>query len=787
MSKQYNLNKSKEAKGYYIDITRPYEQVIQDIIKLNPNAANKKYIINGTGNHSLQEWVENHKNEGHTLIDATPSVKQQPLNNQDNNTSAEEVSKEDFSGNRDISSPTYNEHFDRGNTFIDPSSNKYMDIKQRLRWDNAEAKNRAFNRQADLVFGGALYGGAGMYAAGAAAPLITTTFAPGTVGGNILGDTAGMIAIDETSKALTGRTTGQHIGDALGLAEDSNWRYATDFANPINIMGPGLLRKGISSGINYAENLSRNLVEKLNPAIDFYTSGRLKGLYDATKYGIYDRVQGLNIYRKMPSAKDIHTYNPYSETQNPGLLKFNKAKEQVSLGTATPAEIRLAESSPTGITSGIEEGGITPIVSDNQSGSRTFFGPYSYLNDSFSAYNHDPWALRSWRLGFTSRNKGFPLPKSLVEASRGAVQKAPSGSFIGADAQFLTIPQSIERVGIKRTMKQGFNNPIPDLYKHYGEDPSTFVGTKISPDAYRWFTLEAKKPGNTLVYAGRSYGFNDHSVRPMSLGKTNPETGEIEFSIINQDKAHNYYIKDLEDAYKRGEITAKQYVNKFNEWAKEFGGRPAHVDWRTGEPFIYHPIIYKKQKGGSLHKTRRNYTPSNSIKKQIIKWEGDTMKINRSFEAEARDFSKYLPQDAYDKLTQRQLDGLFSYSYNVGSSAFNSRVVPTLTKYLNGTATAEEVQKSMWAKGDSNKNNKGLRIRRAAERAMFGGHGLYRPLDTPATPPASNSKLIPKVPKELTSLDSAAPADATMVTPTVYQPTISAELTPSNKINYFKQ
>ena len=372
MSKQYNLNKSKEAKGYYIDITRPYEQVVQDIIKLNPNAANKKYIINGTGNHSLQEWVENHKNEGHTLIDATPPVKQQPLNNQDNNTSAEEVSKEDFSGNRDISSSVYNEHFDRGNTFIDPSSNKYMDIKQRLRWDNAEAKNRAFNRQADLVFGGALYGGAGMYAAGAAAPLITTTFAPGTVGGNILGDTAGMIAIDETSKALTGRTTGQHIGDALGLAEDSNWRYATDFANPINIMGPGLLRKGISSGINYAENLSRNLVEKLNPAIDFYTSGRLKGLYDA----------------------------------------------------------------------------------------------------------------RSWRLGFTSNNKGFPLPKSLVEASRGAVQKAPSGSFIGADAQFLTIPQSIERVGIKRTMKQGFNNPIPDVYKYYGEAPSTFVGTKIAPAAY---------------------------------------------------------------------------------------------------------------------------------------------------------------------------------------------------------------------------------------------------------------------------------------------------------------
>ena len=255
MSKQYNLNKSKEAKGYYIDITRPYEQVVQDIIKLNPNAANKKYIINGTGNHSLKEWVENHKNEGHTLIDATPPVKQQPLNKQDNNTSAEEVSKEDFSGNRDISSSVYNEHFDRGNTFVDPSSNKYMDIKQRLRWDNAEAKNRAFNRQADLVFGGALYSGAGMYAAGAAAPWTTTTFAPGTVGGNILGDTAGMIAIDETSKALTGRTTGQHIGDALGLAEDSNWRYAVEVANPINIAGPKLLNRGVSSGVRYAGKL----------------------------------------------------------------------------------------------------------------------------------------------------------------------------------------------------------------------------------------------------------------------------------------------------------------------------------------------------------------------------------------------------------------------------------------------------------------------------------------------------------------------------------------------------
>lgn len=196
--------------------------------------------------------------------------------------------------------------------------------------------------------------------------------------------------------------------------------------------------------------------------------------------------------------------------------------------------------------------------------------------------------------------------------------------------------------------------------------------------------------------------------------------------------------------------------------------------------------LYLYKNGG---KARRSYTPSNSIKRQIIAWEGKTMKINRSFEAEAKDFSKYLPQDAYDKLSQKQLDGLFSYSYNVGSSAFNSRVVPTLTKYLNGAATAEEVQKSMWAKGDSNKNNPGLRTRRAAERAMFGGSGLYRPLNTPTTNPSvMKLRLTSKVPKEFTSLDSAAPADATMVAPVVHQPTISTELTPSsyNRINYFK-
>lgn len=458
----------------------------------------------------------------------------------------------------------------------------------------ADNKSRAFNKQMDAIVAGATGIMASPYLLGATA-LAQPYVAPGTVGGNILGDTAGMIAIDETSKALTGRTTGQHIGDALGLAEDSNWRYAVDFANPINIAGPKLLNRGVSSGVRYAGKLSKDLEKAFKPAIDFYKSGRLRGMYDAAKYGLYDRAQGLYIYEKMPLAKSIHAYDPYSEAQNPGLLKFNKAKEQVSLGTATPLETRLAKSSPTGIT--IETFKGTPMVHDNESRSFTFFSPCNYLNREGFGNSRKSWDQRSWRLGFTPGEIGFPLPKSLVEASRGAIQKAPSGSFIGADAEYLTIPQSIERVGIWRTMIEGFNNPV---LKGLREN---IPGTKISPDAYRWFTLEAQKPGNTLVYAGKSPGFNNASVRPMPVLDFNPEIGDFEFVIKDEPKAHNYYIKDLEDSYKSGEITAKQYIDQFNEWAKKFGGRPAHVDWRTGEPFIYHPIIYKKQKGGSLYKS----------------------------------------------------------------------------------------------------------------------------------------------------------------------------------------
>lgn len=134
------------------------------------------------------------------------------------------------------------------------------------------------------------------------------------------------------------------------------------------------------------------------------------------------------------------------------------------------------------------------------------------------------------------------------------------------------------------------------------------------------------------------------------------------------------------------------------------------------------------------------YKPSASIRKTITNWEGKSMRTNRSFEAEARDFNRVLPKGALQRLTQQQLDGLYSYSYNVGSGNFRSRVVSTLAKYLAGMASTQDVQKAMWASGDT--RLRGLARRRAAERRMFGSS---------SSPTIAQSAIIPETVQDFNS------------------------------------
>ena len=113
------------------------------------------------------------------------------------------------------------------------------------------------------------------------------------------------------------------------------------------------------------------------------------------------------------------------------------------------------------------------------------------------------------------------------------------------------------------------------------------------------------------------------------------------------------------------------------------------------------------------------YKPSESIQKRITNWEGSSMRTNRSFQAEANDFNRVIPSSIRSKLSQQQLDALYSYGYNVGMGNLKKRVLPTLTNYVQGKASNEDVQKSMWASKDN--ELRGLTTRRNIERSLFGG------------------------------------------------------------------
>lgn len=108
---------------------------------------------------------------------------------------------------------------------------------------------------------------------------------------------------------------------------------------------------------------------------------------------------------------------------------------------------------------------------------------------------------------------------------------------------------------------------------------------------------------------------------------------------------------------------------------------------------------------------------SNKVRFRIAKMEGSSMRTNRSFDLEDRDFYNAIPKEVRETLSQDALDNLYSYSYNVGAGNFKKRVVPTLINLSRGKASAHDVAKSMWASKDS--KLKGLQSRRKIEREGF--------------------------------------------------------------------
>jgi GH24 family phage-related lysozyme (muramidase) len=68
-------------------------------------------------------------------------------------------------------------------------------------------------------------------------------------------------------------------------------------------------------------------------------------------------------------------------------------------------------------------------------------------------------------------------------------------------------------------------------------------------------------------------------------------------------------------------------------------------------------------------------------------------------------------------MSQDELDALFSYSYNVGSTTFAKRTIPHLVKLYNGTGTLNNVLNNIY--GTKDKTLPGLRKRRDIERQLF--------------------------------------------------------------------
>lgn len=248
------------------------------------------------------------------------------------------------------------------------------------------------------------------------------------------------------------------------------------------------------------------------------------------------------------------------------------------------------------------------------------------------------------------------------------------------------------------------------------------------PSHHYDFTI-SEEEANRLGYYPDKRGHRDDRVK-KSTHPTHPSRGKWnsleEFELTDKGMENpNYTLFGLNDGgqdpqavmtYKGGVVLPEITVTPKKKYV--YNPYDNINIYTNGEDLQGYDTLSNKQDSNKY--AGGGYKPSSRIKKQIANWEGSTMKVNRSFEDEARDFNYSLPKGATSKLSQSQLDGLYSYSYNVGAGRFRQRVKPVLTKYLNGEATIQDVQRSMWASKDS--QLRGLAKRRNVERSMFGGN-----------------------------------------------------------------
>lgn len=294
-----------------------------------------------------------------------------------------------------------------------------------------------------------------------------------------------------------------------------------------------------------------------------------------------------------------------------------------------------------------------------------------------------------------------------------------------------------------------------DYQKYYNDDPEEAYrqlesiehgGKGHFPDGGKSGTY--KTPNHpTYPDLGNNSWLNNGRIFNMSARQAVPENTDRVLDYLGSDLDYNRGATKViyDGAYQLPEVTVtpngnytELIPNELNTgWMyKDRAGRFDDIDYSYLDNYLGN----KKSLEGILYKDG-GYKPSSSIKKRISNWEGSSMKTNRSFEAEARDFNASLPKGATSRLSQTQLDGLYSYSYNVGAGNFRKRVNPVLTRYLAGQATIQDVQRSMWASGD--KKYRGLANRRKKERSMLGDYVPVQETISMTTPLATHLDITP--------------------------------------------
>lgn len=319
-------------------------------------------------------------------------------------------------------------------------------------------------------------------------------------------------------------------------------------------------------------------------------------------------------------------------------------------------------------------------------------------------------------------------PKSFADYQYKFKNKFEKGGYMNSNSwDSLSMKDKAEMMKVAVNNGMTSLSDIKEAYNKYAEDNEYAEGgplkqwtLKDEAGYNRWRNNLPANLRNTkdddydmraAYKSGMQSQWNDKD-KSYHLGSRDPNTGRILKS-----PHHPTYLEAIATDAELGYHPIID--SKGNTYTETWKGNENVQNMINPEIEVPYRINNEYADGGNLF-ANGGYSPSAKLKKDIATWEGSSMQTNRSFEAEAKDFNRVIPTGIRNKLSNTQLDALYSYGYNVGMGNLKKRVLPVLELYSQGKASNEDVQKAMWASKDS--QLRGLTKRRNWEREMFGGN-----------------------------------------------------------------